>query len=159
MSGILAAEHVVAALEDQGRAHGDRRYEEGWRGAALGRDLYKVRNAKPLWSKFGTKAGIVLGGLDMWVNEIFGASPLGTLAHGGPNHASLKPLAEVTPIHYEKPDGKLTFDRLASVYVSNTNHEEDRPLPFALEGSVNSDWVENCGIWRAGAALLPRRRL
>jgi len=133
LSGMLAAEHVVAALE-AGRAHDEvMAYEEGWRGAALGRDLYKVRNAKPLWSKFGTKAGIVLGGLDMWVNEIFGASPLGTLAHGGPDHASLKPLAEVTPIHYEKPDGKLTFDRLASVYVSNTNHEEDQPCHLHLK--------------------------
>src|SRR6202023_4316519 len=77
LSGMLAAEHVVAALE-AGRAHDEvMAYEEGWRGTALGRDLYKVRNAKPLWSKFGPKAGIVLGGLDMWVNEIFGASPRG----------------------------------------------------------------------------------
>ena len=133
LSGMLAAEHVVAALE-AGRAHDEViAYEEGWRGSALGRDLYKVRNAKPLWSKFGTKAGIVLGGLDMWVNEIFGASPLGTLAHGQPDHASLKPLTEVTPVHYEKPDGKLTFDRLASVYVSNTNHEEDQPCHLHLK--------------------------
>ena len=130
---MLAAEHVVAALE-AGRAHDEvMAYEEGWRGAALGRDLYKVRNAKPLWSKFGTKAGIVLGGLDMWVNEIFGTSPLGTLAHGQPDHASLKPLAEVTPIQYAKPDGNLTFDRLASVYVSNTNHEEDQPCHLRLK--------------------------
>ncbi|MGH6830538.1 MAG: 4Fe-4S dicluster domain-containing protein, partial [Methylocella sp.] len=127
LSGMLAAEHVVAALE-AGRAYDEViAYEETWRGAALGRDLYKVRNAKPLWSKFGTRAGITLGGLDMWVNEIFGTSPLGTLAHGQPDDASLKPLAEVTPIQYAKPDGKLTFDRLSSVYVSNTNHEEDQP--------------------------------
>src|SRR3984893_12703674 len=96
-------------------------YEEVVCASALGRDLYKVRNAKPLWSKFGTRAGIVLGGLDMWVNEICGTSPLGTLPHGGPDHASLKPLGQVTPIQYAKPDGKLTFDRLASDYVSNNN--------------------------------------
>jgi len=54
-----------------------------------------------------------------------GASPLGTLPHGEPDYASLKPLAEAKPIHYPKPDGKLTFDRLSSVFVSNTNHEEE----------------------------------
>ena len=131
-SGMLAAEHVVAALK-AGRAHDEIvAYEEAWRGSALGRDLYKVRNAKPLWSKFGTRAGIVLGGVDMWMNEIFGTSPLGTLAHGQPDHASLKPLAEATPIQYPRPDGKLTFDRLSSVYVSNTNHEEDQPCHLHL---------------------------
>jgi electron-transferring-flavoprotein dehydrogenase len=133
LSGMLAAEHVVAALK-AGRAHDEViAYEETWRGSALGRDLYKVRNAKPLWSKFGTMAGIAAAGLDMWVNEIFGTSPLGTLRHGQPDHASLKPLAEVTPIQYPKPDGKLTFDRLSSVFVSNTNHEEDQPCHLLLK--------------------------
>ncbi|MGH6795245.1 MAG: 4Fe-4S dicluster domain-containing protein, partial [Methylocella sp.] len=133
LSGMLAAEHVVAALE-AGRAHDEViSYEEAWRGSAIGRDLYKVRNAKPLWSKFGTRAGIALGGLDMWANEIFGASPLGTLGHGEPDYASLKPLAEVTPIRYPKPDGRLTFDRLSSVYVSNTDHEEDQPCHLHLK--------------------------
>src|SRR6202035_4528878 len=133
LSGMLAAEHVVAALQ-AGRAHDEAiSYDEAWRGSALGRDLDKVRNAKPLWSKFGTRAGIALGGLDMWVNEIFGASPLGTLQHGKPDYASLKPLAEVTPIEYPKPDGRLTFDRLSSVYVSNTNHEEDQPCHLRLK--------------------------
>ncbi|MGH6867349.1 MAG: electron transfer flavoprotein-ubiquinone oxidoreductase, partial [Methylocella sp.] len=132
-SGMLAAEHAVDALE-AGRAHDELiSYENAWRGSAIGRDLYKVRNAKPLWSKFGTRAGIALGGLDMWVNEVFGTSPLGTLAHGGPDHASLKPLAEVTPIQYAKPDGTLTFDRLSSVYVSNTYHEEDQPCHLHLK--------------------------
>ncbi|HEX3497315.1 MAG TPA: electron transfer flavoprotein-ubiquinone oxidoreductase [Methylocella sp.] len=133
LSGMLVAEHLVAALE-AGRAHDEViSYEEAWRGSALGRDLYKVRNAKPLWSKFGTRAGIALGGLDMWVNEILGASPFGTLQHGKPDYASLKPLAEVTPIEYPKPDGRLTFDRLSSVYVSNTNHEEDQPCHLRLK--------------------------
>jgi electron-transferring-flavoprotein dehydrogenase len=134
-SGMLAAEHVVAALK-AGRAHDEIiAYEESWRDSVLGRDLYKVRNAKPLWSKFGTRAGIVLGGADMWMNEIFGTSPLGTLGHGQPDHASLKPLAEATPLQYPRPDGKLTFDRLSSVYVSNTNHEEDQPCHLHLNDS------------------------
>ena len=132
-SGMLAAEHATTALKS-GRSHDELiSYESAWRGSAIGRDLFKVRNAKPLWSKFGTRAGIALGGLDMWVNEIFGASPLGTLSHGEPDYASLKPLAEATPIHYPKPDGKLTFDRLSSVFVSNTNHEEDQPCHLHLK--------------------------
>jgi electron-transferring-flavoprotein dehydrogenase len=133
LSGMLAAEHAAAALKS-GRSHDElHTYEEAWRGSAIGRDLYKVRNAKPLWSKFGTRAGIALGGLDMWANEISGTSPFGTLKHGEPDCASLKPLAEATPIPYPKPDGKLTFDRLSSVFVSNTNHEEDQPCHLHLK--------------------------
>src|SRR5690348_15424402 len=68
LSGMLAAEQAAAALA-AGRAHDELDgYEEAWRGSAIGRDLYRVRNAKPLWSKFGTLAGIALGGLDMWTN-------------------------------------------------------------------------------------------
>lgn len=133
LSGLLAAEHVASAIKS-GRAHDELlSYEEDWRGSAIGRDLYKVRNVKPLWSKYGTIRGIGLSGLDMWLNEIIRASPFGTLPHGGPDHASLKRLAEVTPIEYPKPDGKLTFDRLSSVYVSNTNHEEDQPCHLHLK--------------------------
>jgi electron-transferring-flavoprotein dehydrogenase len=133
LSGMLAAEHVAAALKS-GRAHDELiSYEAGWRGSPIGRDLYKVRNAKPLWSKYGTRVGIALGGLDMWINEIFGSSPFGTMPHGDGDHSTLKPLAEVSPIQYQKPDGKLTFDRLSSVYVSNTNHEEDQPCHLHLK--------------------------
>ena len=131
-SGMLAAEHVASALKS-GRARDELlSLEETWRGSPTGRDLYKVRNAKPLWSKYGTKMGVVLGGFDMWMNEIFGRSLFGTLSHGGPDYKSLKPLAEVEPLRYPKPDGKLTFDRLSSVFVSNTNHEEDQPCHLRL---------------------------
>ncbi|MEJ0094766.1 MAG: electron transfer flavoprotein-ubiquinone oxidoreductase [Methylocella sp.] len=134
-SGMLAAEHVVAALRE-GRAHDQlASYEDAWRGSDIGRDLYKVRNVKPLWSKFGVLGGIGLGGLDMWANEIFGRSPFGTLRHGKPDYACLKPLAEVEPISYPKPDGKLTFDRLSSVFISNTNHAEDQPVHLRLKDS------------------------
>ena len=92
----------------------------------IGNDLWKVRNAKPLWSRFGTLLGIALGGLDMWSNTL-GFSLFGTLGHGKPDSATLKPAAECTPIAYPKPDGKITFDRLSSVFLSNTNHEEDQP--------------------------------
>ena len=126
-AGMLAAEAVAAALA-AGRSNDElASYEQAWRSSPVGRDLWKVRNAKPLWSKFGTLAGIALGGLDMWTNTLR-FSLFGTLSHGKPDYASLKPASECTPIAYPKPDGKLTFDRLSSVFLSNTNHEEDQPV-------------------------------
>jgi electron-transferring-flavoprotein dehydrogenase len=126
-SGMLAAEHAAAALA-AGRSNDTLAdYEAGWRASAIGRDLWKVRNAKPLWSKLGTVAGIGLGGLDMWANT-FGISLMGTLGHGKPDAACLEAAARCRPIAYPKPDGKLTFDRLSSVFLSNTNHEEDQPV-------------------------------
>jgi electron-transferring-flavoprotein dehydrogenase len=79
-----------------------------------------------LWSKLGTILGIAAGGFDMWTNTL-GFSLLGTLGHGKPDAETLKPAAGYEPIAYPKPDGKLTFDRLSSVFLSNTNHEEDQP--------------------------------
>jgi len=127
LSGMQAAEHIAAALA-AGRAHDEvSGYEAAWRASPIGRDLKPARNAKPLWSKFGTLAGVALGGFDMWTNR-FGFSLFGTLPHGKPDFATLKPAAACRPIAYPKPDGKLTFDRLSSVYLSNTNHEEDQPV-------------------------------
>jgi electron-transferring-flavoprotein dehydrogenase len=126
LSGMLAAEHVAQALA-AGRANDELTgYEEAWRSSDIGRDLFKVRNVKPLWSRFGTLVGFALGGLDMWTNTL-GFSAFGTLRHGGPDWQSLEPAARASPIAYPKPDGKLTFDRLSSVFLSNTNHEEDQP--------------------------------
>jgi electron-transferring-flavoprotein dehydrogenase len=126
LSGMLAAEHVAAALAS-GRANDELAdYEAAWRSSAIGADLWKVRNAKPLWSRLGTYLGIALGGFDMWTNTL-GFSLFGTLGHRKPDWATLKPAAQCAPIVYPKPDGKLTFDRLSSVFLSNTNHEEDQP--------------------------------
>ena len=127
LSGMLAAEHVAAALK-AGRANDELAdYEAAWRLSAIGPDLWKVRNAKPLWSRFGTLLGIALGGFDMWTNTL-GFSLFGTLGHGKSDSATFKPAARCEPIAYPKPDGKLTFDRLSSVFLSNTNHEEDQPV-------------------------------
>ncbi len=133
LSGMLCAEHVFAALQ-AGRAHDEvASYEEAWRGSPIGYDLKRVRNVKPLWSKYGTAAGVALGGLDMWLTEIFGWSPFGTMKHGKPDHECLLPLSAVKPIRYEKPDGVLTFDKLSSVFLSNTNHEEDQPVHLKVK--------------------------
>jgi electron-transferring-flavoprotein dehydrogenase len=131
LSGLLAAEHVAEAIKS-GRANDELSdYEAAWRSSAIGRDLRGVRNAKPMWSRFGTFPGIALAGLDMWTNTL-GISLFGTLGHRKPDFATLKPAAECAPILYPKPDGKLTFDRLSSVFLSNTNHEEDQPLHLKL---------------------------
>jgi electron-transferring-flavoprotein dehydrogenase len=143
LSGMLAAEHAAAALA-AGRQHDELAdYEAAWRSSDIGKDLWRVRNAKPLWSKLGTAIGIVLGGLDMWTNT-FGFSLFGTLRHGKPDSDTFKPAAECKPIAYPKPDGKLTFDRLSSVFLSNTNHEEDQPVhlrvtDMALQKSSEHD--------------------
>ncbi len=126
LSGMMAAQHVADAIA-AGRAHDTLdQYEAAWRSSAIGHDLKLVRNAKPLWSRFGTLAGIAVAGLDMWTNTL-GFSLFGTLGHGGPDHAATMPAAEAQPIAYTKPDGQRTFDRMSSVFVSNTHHEEDQP--------------------------------
>ena len=133
LSGMLAAEEAAQAIA-AGRANDElTQVEDKWRAGAIGKDLVKVRNVKPLWSKFGTFAGVMLGGLDMWTNELFGFSLFGTLRHGKPDHATLKPLSQVTPIVYPKPDGVLSFDKLSSVFISNTNHEENQPIHLRLK--------------------------
>jgi electron-transferring-flavoprotein dehydrogenase len=127
-TGIMAAEHVAAALA-AGRANDELvEYENGWRESAVGKDLFLVRNVKPLWSKFGTVLGVALGGLDMWCNTLFGVSPFGTLSHAKPDRATLDPAKAHAPKNYPKPDGKISFDKLSSVFLSNTNHEEDQPI-------------------------------
>ena len=127
-SGMLAAEHVAAAL-GAGRANDELvDYENAWRDSAVGKDLYPIRNVKPLWSKFGTLIGVPLGALDMWTNTLFGFSLFGTLSHAKPDRKTLDAASAHVPIAPPKPDGKLTFDKLSSVFLSNTNHEEDQPV-------------------------------
>jgi electron-transferring-flavoprotein dehydrogenase len=133
LSGIDAAQAVVTAL-GEGRSHDVLdAYESAVREGDIARDLKRVRNVKPLWSRFGTVLGVGLGGLDMWLRTLlFGWSPLGTLKHGKPDYASLEKARRATPIAYPKPDGVLTFDKLTNVSFSATNHEEDQPVHLRL---------------------------
>jgi electron-transferring-flavoprotein dehydrogenase len=132
LSGILAAEAVEDALA-AGRASDElTAYDNGWRASDIGRDLYKVRNVKALWTRFGLAVGVSLAGFDMWTHELFGGSAFGALKLTKPDSATLKPIAEAKPISYPKPDGVLTFDKLSSVFLSNTNHEEDQPVHLRL---------------------------
>jgi electron-transferring-flavoprotein dehydrogenase len=132
LSGMLAADKVREALA-AGRSNDELMgYDEAWRGSEIGADLYKVRNVKSLWSRFGLAVGIALGGLDMWTNELFNASIFGTLKHAKPDSETLKPVSEVAAIAYPKPDGVVSFDKSSSVFLSNTNHEEDQPIHLRL---------------------------
>jgi electron-transferring-flavoprotein dehydrogenase len=133
LSGIHAGEAVAEALA-AGRAH-DRldAYSRAVRAGPIGRDLKRVRNVKPLWSRLGTWLGISIGGLDMWLNTLIPGVGLGyTLKHGKPDHAATAKAGKAKPIAYPKPDGVLTFDRLTSVSFSGTNHEEDQPAHLKL---------------------------
>lgn len=127
-TGMLAAEHVAAALAADRANDEIVEYENAWRSSPVGKDLFLVRNVKPLWSKFGTVLGVALGGFDMWCNTLFGASLFGTQSHAKPDRATLDPAKLHTPKNYPKPDGKISFDKLSSVFLSNTNHEEDQPV-------------------------------
>ncbi len=132
-TGMLAAEAAFAALS-AGRS-GDvlEGYEDAYRASHVYKDLKRVRNVKPLWSKFGTLLGVPLAALDMWTNQLFGLSLFGTLKHGKPDYATLKHAFQCKPIAYPRPDGVISFDKLSSVFLSNTNHEEDQPVHLVLK--------------------------
>lgn len=102
------------------------------REGAIAKDLGRVRNVKPLWSRWGTLVSLTLGGFDMWVANLTGWNPLGTLSHGKNDAESTGDAADYTPIAYPKPDGKLSFERLTNVSFSATNHEENQPSHLVL---------------------------
>jgi electron-transferring-flavoprotein dehydrogenase len=132
LSGKAAAEAAYAAIQ-AGRA-GDElsEYEEEVRTGAIGKDLKKVRNVKPMWSKWGLLPSLGLGGFDMWCNT-FGFSLFGTMKHGKTDAAATGEASQFKKIAYPKPDGKLSFDRLTNVAFSFTNHEENQPCHLQLK--------------------------
>ena len=131
-SGIDAAEAAFKAIQAgrQGDVLAD--YDAALRAGPVGKDLKPVRNVAPLNGRFGPLGGLTLGGLDMWVQTIFKASPFGTLKHGKNDAESTQPASMHQPIDYPKPDGKLSFDRLTNVSFSMTNHEESQPAHLWL---------------------------
>ncbi|MBI1252305.1 MAG: NAD(P)-binding protein [Alphaproteobacteria bacterium] len=132
-SGMLAAEAVAEAITAGRQRDALSAYESAFRASWSYKDLKLVRNAKPLWSRFGTLAGIGLGGADMWLTTLTGGFSLfGTMKHGKSDSAATEPAAKHKPIDYPKPDGVLSFDKLSSVFISNTNHEEDQPIHLRL---------------------------
>lgn len=132
LSGKAAAEAAYAAI--QGGREGDELsdYEAEVRNGAIGKDLKKVRNVKPMWSKWGLFPSLALGGLDMWTNTL-GFSLFGTLKHGKTDAAATGLAADYKKIDYPRPDGKISFDRLTNVAFSFTNHEESQPAHLKLK--------------------------
>jgi electron-transferring-flavoprotein dehydrogenase len=133
LSGILAADAAYAAVAGGRMRDMLGAYEEAYRDSPIYKDLKKVRNVKPLLTRFGTLLGMALGGVDMWINTLIpGFSIFGTLKHKKTDAASLDPASKHKPIVYPKPDGVLSFDKLSSVFLSNTNHEENQPAHLTL---------------------------
>ena len=133
-SGMLAAEAAFDALANGRQRDTLEAYDEAYRTSSIHKDLKRVRNAKPMLTRFGTFWGGVLGMFDMWTNTLFGGfSFFGTMKHGKADYAATEKASKHKPISYPKPDGVLTFDKLTSVYLSNTNHEEDQPPHLTLK--------------------------
>ncbi len=131
-TGMLAAEAAFGALK-AGRQHDEladypKAFEESW----LHEELNRARNFKQ-WFKKGRSTATLMTGIEQWLLPKLGfKAPPWTLHRTAADHTYLKPAAECTPIAYPKPDGKLTFDRLSSVFISNTNHEENQPAHLTL---------------------------
>ena len=133
LSGIFAAEAAEKAIS-QGRS-GDEleHYEQTLRSGPISRDLKRVKNVKPIWSKFGLYPSLILGGFDMWIANLTGWNPLGTLKHGKNDADSTGIAADYKVLNYPRPDGKISFDRLTNVSFSATNHEEIQPCHLQLK--------------------------
>ena len=133
LSGMLAAEKVHEALAS-GRANDELvAYEEAWRGSDIGRDLHKVRNVKPLLSRLGLTGGMALGSLDMWTNELAGVSLFGTLKHGKPRQRHAETDLGVRADRLSQAGRQNFLRQASSVFLSNTNHEEDQPVHLRLK--------------------------
>ena len=132
-SGMLAAEQAFKAIA-AGRTSDELvEYEAAYKSSWIAKELKLVRNAKPLVSRFGTLVGAVIGMFDMWTTSLTGGfSFFGTLKHGKTDAASTGLAKDYKPIVYPKPDGVLSFDKLSSVFISNTNHDEDQPAHLTL---------------------------
>jgi electron-transferring-flavoprotein dehydrogenase len=127
----LAAEAAFEAIKSDRSADFLEAYPDAVDKSWIIKELKLVRNAQPAVGHWGGRVGTVYAGVDMWLGQLGLGLPW-TLKHK-PDHESLEPRAKAKPIDYPKPDGVLTFDRLSSVFVSNTNHEEDQPVHLTLK--------------------------
>ena len=135
-SGMLCAEAMAPALA-AGRAQDElTAYPEAFEKSWLNAELQQTRNFK-LWFKKGKTVGQVMTGVEQWLLPKLGVtSPPWTLHNHKADHEALQPASGFQPIAYPKPDGRLSFDRLASVFVSNTNHEENQPAHLTLNDAT-----------------------
>ncbi len=133
-SGILAAEAAFGAIQ-AGRGCDELvEYETAYKTSSIAKELHAVRNFKPLWSRFGTLPGLLLGGADATLAHMLGGfSFFGTLKHGKSDAESTGLAKDYQPIVYPKPDGVVSFDKLSSVFLSSTNHDENQPAHLKLK--------------------------
>ena len=134
-SGMLAAEALADALES-GRPAEPSGYTKRFKTSWLGDELHAVRNIRPAFAKFGLFGGIAYAAADTYI--LRGRAPW-TFSHPHADNETLVPAAEAPKIDYPKPDGKLTFDKLSSVFISNTNHTEDQPVHLHLRDPARWD--------------------
>ena len=134
-SAMLAAEAAFEAISAD--KSGDRldAYPKALHSSWIAKELKTVRNAQPAVSRWGGFAGTLYAGLDMWLAHLGIRMPW-TLRHRHGDHQTLRRKDAVRPIDYPKPDGVITFDRLSSVFVSNTNHEENQPVHLTLKDAA-----------------------
>ena len=130
-SGMLAADSVYQALTGGEPADGvlasyPKAFESSW----LHEELHAARNFRPAFARWGLVGGTLYGGFDL---KVLGGKAPWTLRHKHHDHETLKPADSAPRIDYPKPDGVLTFDRNSSVYISNTNHDEDQPVHLQLK--------------------------
>ena len=133
-SGILAAESIIENFLSENQNNDLSNYQEKYESSRIAKELKKVRNVKPFQSRYGVFLGTILSGIDMWLNT-FGITLPFTLSHIKPDYKTLKKASECNEIIYPKPDGIFSFDKLSSVFLSNTNHEEDQPAHLTLKDS------------------------
>ena len=131
-SGMLAGIACVNAVKAGKQHYLLREYEILLQQSTIYQELKLVRNVKPLWSKLGLFGGVILGGFDMWINYWLGFSLFGTLKHQKSDCDTLKPINNIQSIHYPKPDGILSFDRLTNVSFTNVYHAENQPCHLKL---------------------------
>lgn len=132
LTGMMGAEAAFDAVKAGRQADELGAYADAYVDSPVYKDLKRVRNVKPFLSRFGTIIGMGFSFFDMWMNNLGIGLPF-TLKHGKADHESLKKASECKPIDYPKPDGKVSFDKLSSVFISATNHEEDQPVHLRLK--------------------------
>ncbi len=130
-SGMLAAEAIASALAE-GRSRDTLiAYQTSFAKSEIRKELARVRNVKPFLSRYNLFPGLLFGGMDMWMRTLKLGLPF-TLKHKKADHQCIQPAAQAKPVAYPKPDGKVSFDKLSSVFLSATNHEEDQPAHLTL---------------------------
>lgn len=130
-TGMMAAEAAVSAIASQRSSDELADYDAAYKASWVASELKMVRNTLPAVEKYGNLIGTGIAGVTMWMEYLGLSLPFTFKNH--PDHKALKPKSECSPIAYPKPDGVYSFDKLSSVFLSNTNHEEDQPIHLTLK--------------------------